>query len=274
MTMEENWRKRGSSFGQGVQQYERTRPGYPPESFRWVAGEEPRTVLDLGAGTGILTRALLADGHRVIAVEPDEEMREALSASAPSATAVAGSAENIPLEDASVDTVVVSHAYHWFDPGPAHAEIARVLRAGGVLAALWNLRDEEVPWSAELSRILADEDTGTDPETPAAIMLHGTLAALRANDPERLSGWLRNPTFGPRFGPIERGFYEHADRKTVESLIELISSRSYYLNCSPQRQKELREKIRQLALTHPDLAGREEFDLPYVTVVFKAQLLP
>lgn len=272
MTTEQTWQQRGSSFGRGAQAYDRTRPDYPRESFRWALGEKPRTVLDLGAGTGILTRALLADGHQVSAVEPDDGMRELITASAPAAAVHAGSAEKIPLADASVDAVLVSHAYHWFDPEPAHAEMARVIRPGGTLATLWNLRDEEVPWSAELSRILADEDTGTDPRTAAAILLHGVLAALRGNDPDRLSGWLRNPTFGSRFGPIEIGFFEHSSPQTVESLVGLITSRSYYLNCTPERQEELKEQIRQLAATHPQLAGRNEFDLPYVTVVFKAVL--
>ncbi|MFE3020482.1 class I SAM-dependent methyltransferase [Streptomyces sp. NPDC059256] len=272
MTDTDNWHKRGSSFGRGAEQYDRTRPHYPVSSFRWVLGEKPQTVLDLGAGTGILTRALLADGHQVTAVEPDDEMRKVISDSAPSATVLGGSAEAIPLADDSVDAVLVSHAYHWFDPDSAHAEMARVLRPGGTLAALWNLRDEEVPWSAELSRILADEDTGTDPETSAAILLHGTLAALRANDPARLSGWLMDPSFGPEFSPIERGYFEHASPQTVDTLIGLITSRSYYLNASAERQEELTQQIRQLAATHPDLAGQQEFDLPYVTVVFKAGL--
>lgn len=270
MTVEENWRQRGSSFGEGVDAYESTRPGYPVESVRTTLGEKPLDVLDLGAGTGLLTRVLTGCGHRVTAVEPDDSMRERIALTAPAADVRAGSAEAVPLPDASVDAVVVSHAYHWFDPAPAHAEMARVLRPGGLLACVWNLRDEEVPWSARLSEILADEDRGTDPGTPAAIMLHGALRALRTNDTRWLTGWLRDPGFGPEFGAVTRAFFPHSETKTVDSLVALIKSRSYYLTSSAGRQRELEEKIRELAATHPDLRGRAEFPLAYVTVVFAA----
>ncbi|WP_431044540.1 class I SAM-dependent methyltransferase [Streptomyces sp. P1-3] len=270
MTRAQSWQQRGTSFGRGVESYDRTRPGYRPQSVEWILGDRPLSVLDLGAGTGILARTLLACGHRVTAVEPDDAMRARIAEVAPAATVLAGGAESIPLPDASVDAVLVGQAYHWFDPEPAHAEMARVLRPGGVLAALWNLRDEDVPWSAELSRILRDEDTGTDPRTPAAIMLHGALAALRGDAGSQLSGWLKNPSFGPRFGAIEREFFPNSATHTVETLTELIASRSYYLTAGPERQAELEEQIRKLAATHPDLAGREEFQLPYVTVVFRS----
>ncbi|MQY06801.1 class I SAM-dependent methyltransferase [Actinomadura macrotermitis] len=266
----EEWQKRGGRFGEGAKVYDRTRPGYPLDSVRWTLGEKPRTVLDLGAGTGILTRVLLEEGHHVTAAEPDEAMREMIGASSAELSVLPSSAEKIALPDGSVDAVLASHAYHWFDPEPAHAEIARVLRPGGLFAALWNLRDESVPWSAELSRILSDEDAGTDPETPAAIMLHGALGALRDGDPDRLSGWLRHPTFGPRFSAIEQGFFPHSETTTAAALLDLITSRSYYLNSSPERREEIEEQVKRLTDTHPDLAGREEFELPYVTVVFKA----
>lgn len=269
---EENWEKRGSSFGLAAEVYDRTRPDYPEEAVRWILGETPCSVIDLGAGTGILTRKLVAAGHHATAVEPDEAMRERLADTTPGATVLAGGAESIPVPDASVDAVVASHAYHWFEPEPAHAEIARVLRPGGVFAAVWNLRDEEVPWSADLSAILGDEDSDVDRDTAAAVMLHGALAALRGNDDARLSEWrwLRNPSFGDAFGEIERRFFPNSTKHTVDTLVGLVKSRSYYLTAGPARQRELENQIRHLAETHPDLAGREVFELPYVTVVFRS----
>lgn len=272
---EQNWHERGHSFGTGADTYDRTRPDYTPETVRWILGDQPRDVLELGAGTGILTRRLLSCGHRVTAVEPDDAMRERISASTSGSTSaaevLAGSAESVPVADASADAVLVGHAYHWFKPEPAHAEMARVLRPGGTLATLWNLRDETVPWSAALSRILGDEDTGTDRETAAAIMLHGALGGLRSPVKEGLSGWLKDPTFGDRFGKVEIAFFDNAQILTVETLVALIKSRSYYLTADPARQLELEERVRNLATTHPDLAGREQFELPYVTVVFKTE---
>jgi SAM-dependent methyltransferase len=177
------------------------------------------------------------------------------------------------VPDASHDALLISHAYHWFDPEPAHREFARVVKPGGVLAALWNLRDEEIPWSAELSTILRDEDTGTDRETSAAIMRHGILAALQSADGIGLSGWLANPSFGSAFGPITQRFFPNSTRHTTQTLVDLVKSRSYYLTSTPERQAVLESQVRKLATSHPDLVGRDEFDLHYVTVVFRAERL-
>jgi SAM-dependent methyltransferase len=121
--------ERARSFARVATEYERGRPGYPRAAIEWLLGVEPLEVLDLGAGTGKLTAALLEAGHRVIAVEPLAEMREILTARQPRARALAGSAERLPLEDASVDAVTVGAAFHWFDQDLALAEIARVRRA-------------------------------------------------------------------------------------------------------------------------------------------------
>lgn len=266
----QSWDKRGNSFGNAAETYDRTRPGYRKDALEWILGADPRSVLDLGAGTGLLSRALAEFGHQVTAVEPDDGMRERLAETTPEVKVLPGRAESIPLPAESMDAVLVGHAYHWFTPEQAHEEAARVLRPGGVFATLWNLRDEGVPWSAELTTILRDEDTGTDRDTAAAIMLHGALAALQSEDGAGLSGWLKNPSFGDKFGPIEQNFFRNSSTHTVETLIELVRSRSYYLTAGAERQAELESQIRRLATEHPDLAGRKEFELQYVTVVFRA----
>lgn len=270
---EQSWDARGDSFGRGAAVYEQTRPGYTVDTVRWILGDRPLAVLDLGAGTGQLTRQLIACGHTTTAVEPDPAMLARLAATTPQAIALNGSAEDIPVPDASHDALLISHAYHWFEPEPAHREFARVVKPGGVLAALWNLRDEEIPWSAELSTILRDEDTGADRETSAAIMLHGTLAALRRADGAGLSGWVANPSFGSAFGPITQGFFPNSTRHTTQTLVDLVKSRSYYLTSTPERQAVLDSQVRKLATGHPDLVGHDEFDLHYVTVVFRAERL-
>lgn len=127
----------GRTFGRVAAEYERTRPEYPAAAVERAAaglGLAPAaTVLDLGAGTGKLTRRLRARFARVVAVEPDEAMRELIGGDARE-----GTAEAIPLPDASVDAVFCGDAFHWFDPAPALAEIARVVRRDGGLALLWN----------------------------------------------------------------------------------------------------------------------------------------
>ena len=125
---------RARSFGQVAEAYERARPGYPEDAVRWLVGDEPRDIVDLGAGTGKLTRSLVALGHRVVAVEPLPEMIARLRTAVPGAIAIEGGAEAIPLDAASADVVIAAQAFHWFDHGPALREIARVLRPGGRIA--------------------------------------------------------------------------------------------------------------------------------------------
>jgi ubiquinone/menaquinone biosynthesis C-methylase UbiE len=119
--------------------YERGRPSYPSEVVDVACLPAASTVLDLGAGTGKLTRLLVTKFGRVVAVEPAEAMRRQLATLSPEAELLAGSAEEIPLADASVDAVFAAEAFHWFDGERAVAEIARVLRPRGALVLMWNL---------------------------------------------------------------------------------------------------------------------------------------
>jgi SAM-dependent methyltransferase len=239
---------RALSFGAAAARYDELRPGYPEEALRWPLGERPVRVVDLGAGTGILTRAVRALGHEVIAVEPDDQMRACLAAASPEVTVLAGRAEQIPLPDGSVDAAVAGQAYHWFDPVPSQAEVARVLRPGGVFAPLWNRRDESVAWVAALSAISDDDTAGRGIREP--------VPKIRS--------------FGPAYGPVERRIFPHTTRHDVDTLVGLVSTRSYYLTAAPERQRELERRVRDLCATHPDLAGRRTFDLPYQTDVYRA----
>jgi SAM-dependent methyltransferase len=127
----------GRSFGVAADAYDRARPGWPAELLDALPLESAATVVDLGAGTGILTRLLARRFARVIAIEPDDAMRALIEVGEP----VAGVAESVPLPDASVDGILSAEAFHWFDAERALAEIARVLKPGGVLALLWNRFD-------------------------------------------------------------------------------------------------------------------------------------
>jgi SAM-dependent methyltransferase len=119
--------------------YHRGRPGYPPEVAEIAGLPRSAAVLDLAAGTGKLTRLLVSTFARVVAVEPDINMRRLLIESLPETETLDGSAERIPLADDSVDAVFVAQAFHWFDNECALTEIARVLRARGVLVVVWNV---------------------------------------------------------------------------------------------------------------------------------------
>jgi SAM-dependent methyltransferase len=233
---------RARSFGPVAERYDRIRPRYPEAAIRWILGDAPLTVVDLGAGTGILTRQLVALGHRVIPVEPDPGMRERLVAAAGAPQPLAGSAEEIPLPDAQADAVVAGQAYHWFDPARAHPEIARVLKPGGVFGPLWNDRDEDVSWVTALSRVAIDRPP--------------------AKEPPPVEG-------GPWFTPVERAEFRHSVAHTPDTLVELMRSRSYYLTATRARQAGMDAAIRHLCATHLELAGRAEFDLPYVTRTYR-----
>ena len=137
--------RRELSFDSVADEYEQTRPTYPPALLDALPLDADAAVLDLGAGTGKLTRVLAARYRDVTAVEPLAKMRAVLERVVPGVTALPGSAERIPLDDGSVDGVFAAQAFHWFDQRVALPEIARVVRPGGVFAIVWNQGDDDLP---------------------------------------------------------------------------------------------------------------------------------
>lgn len=225
--------------------YARSRPTYPPEAVRWMVGTAPRRVLDLGAGTGRLTEALVADGHRVLAVDPSVPMLTHVAGALDSA-AVAGRAEQVPVRDSAVDAVVVAQAFHWFDPEPAVAEMARVLRSGGVAALVWNQRDESVPWVRRLGRIMgAQPDSQPDTPDPRAVL--GLSGAFLPVETRRFRTWER----------LDRG-----------GLLDLATSRSYVAALAPDERDRVLADVGALYDAHRgDPLGLQ---LPYETLCFRA----
>ena len=207
---------------------------------------QPVRVADLGAGTGIFSRVLAGLGHRVVAVEPDAGMREALHARAPALEVLEGSGEAIPLPDASVDAVTAAQSFHWFDNAAAHAEIARVLRPGGHFCPLWNVRDESLEWVAELGRVagLADGTRNPDHQTAAIVL-------------------------PPAFAPAERKLFHHATVLDAGGLIDLVRSRSQYIVADAETRTQIDAAVLGITAGLP-----ETFELPYVTSAFRAERLP
>lgn len=167
-----------TAFGTAAHDYERGRPGYPPEAIdalvRDLCLERRSVVVDLAAGTGKLTRDLTRRFDAVIAIEPLAEMRQQLARTAPAAKVLDGTAERVPLPDASADAVFVAQAFHWFDGRRALDEIARVLRPGGGLALLWNT----TPWERRESAWFARLDDALERSRAdlSAMRRHGTGA--------------------------------------------------------------------------------------------------
>jgi ubiquinone/menaquinone biosynthesis C-methylase UbiE len=137
--------RRELSFDRVADEYERTRPSYPPELLEQLPLGADAAVLDLGAGTGKLTRVLAERFRDVTAVEPLANMRRMLERVVPDVVTLPGSAEQIPLDDESVEGVFAAQAFHWFDKSVALQEISRVLRVGGIFAIVWNQGDDDRP---------------------------------------------------------------------------------------------------------------------------------
>jgi len=234
-----------SSFGAAADQYQRGRPQYPPSAVEWLVPRRARTVLDLGAGTGKLTSALVAAGLKVTAVEPSLGMRERLAAAVPRAVVLAGTAEQIPLADASVDAVVVAHAWHWFDAARAVPEISRVLVPGGTLSLVWNMRDETEPWVATLG----------------AIMHRHSGQAIDAS-----------PEVGAPFGPPERLEVRWRQPVTRQEIVDMVASRSYVITMAERERAQLLGEVEELLGDHTALRGRDEIELPYVTRCTRVRL--
>ncbi|MDT5079372.1 MAG: hypothetical protein QOJ80_4009 [Mycobacterium sp.] len=237
-------RQRSLSFGEEAAAYERGRPSYPPEAIDWLLPNGARDVLDLGAGTGKLTIRLVERGLTVVAVDPIPEMLEVLSGSLPDTPALLGTAEEIPLPDNSVDSVLVAQAWHWFDPERAVSEVARVLRPGGRLGLVWNTRDERLGWVKDLGRIVGHED-----------------------DPFNQKVTLPAP-----FTDVERRQVEWTSYLTPQALIDLVASRSYCITSPTEVRTRTLAQVRELLATHPALVNTTGLALPYVTVGVRATL--
>ena len=240
--------QRAASFGAGADTYERSRPPYPDEAVDWLlaglaASDRSRRVLDLGAGTGKLTRQLVSRGFDVVAIDPSAGMLAELRRILPDVEAVEGSAEAIPAPDASFTAVVVAQAWHWFDGPRATAEVARVLHPGGTFALVWNTRDTAVDWVARLARIID----------------HGRPSAASGETP-------RLPV---PFAPIEEREVRWRFRLDETAFLDLAASRSAFFVAPDSDRRTTLDTVRALfdevaSASHGDPA-RRTVELPYVT---------
>ncbi len=230
------------AFADVAEAYDRARPAYPREAAAWLAGPRPTRVLELGAGTGKLTGELLALGHDVVATDPLPAMLRILRRQHPDCPTLAGTAEAIPLPARSVDTVVCAQSFHWFALDRALPEIARVLRPGGRLALVWNLRDERIPWVKRLGALIGGGQHDTDPTQ--------RLVASQL------------------FGFVESTTYRFWQPLGKERLRELALSRSYVAVRPPAERDALLDRI---GAFYDDYGrGHDGMLLPYLTRCYAA----
>ncbi len=228
------------------------RPDYPPEVVAWLRSDlglgPGKVALDLGAGTGKFQPCLRATGARLIAVEPVPAMLAQLVARNADVEAHAGTAERIPLLDGSVDAVVCAQSFHWFANGGALAEIRRVLKAGGALGLIWNVRDESVPWVAALSAI---------------------TTAYEGDAPRYYTGAWRRLFPADGFGPLHEQHFPNRHVGAPEKVIlDRTLSVSFIAALPADEQERVAAKVRALIAASPALAGLDEVSFPYETRVF------
>ncbi|MBV6823309.1 class I SAM-dependent methyltransferase [Pseudomonas sp. PD9R] len=241
-----------AGYKTGADTYVRGRPDYPSPVADWLTQtlglNADKAVVDLGAGTGKFTGRLLATGAQVIAVEPVAQMLEKLSEAFPEVLAVNGTAADLPLPDASVDVVVCAQAFHWFASTDALDEIARVLKPGGKLGLVWNLRDTQVGWVTKLDAI---------------------VNALEGDTPRYYTGAWRKVFPHPAFGPLEAQHFSHGHTGPPEDVIfNRVRSTSFVAALPGAERSKIDEQIRSLIESEPELRGRDVVTVPYETAAF------
>ena len=239
-------------FGQGAQTYARGRPGFPPQALDWLRKDlrlgPGKIALDLGAGTGKFTTLLRQTGAEVVAVEPVAAMLAQLAADQPEVRALRASAENLPLPEASVDAVVCAQSFHWFATNAAVAEIHRVLKPGGMLGLIWNVRDASVPWVVELDRILSRHE---------------------GDAPRYYNGEWRSVFPMPGFGPLREKSVAHAHFGSAEQVIvDRVASVSFIAALPETERQAVLDEVRALIAGTPEIAGKPALSMPYLTTMY------
>jgi ubiquinone/menaquinone biosynthesis C-methylase UbiE len=214
--------EQATSFGSVADSYDRVRPGPAAAALDWLVPAGCEVAVDLAAGTGLFTRALLGRAARVVAVEPDARMREVLARRSPGLDVREGRGEDMPLPDASADAVFVSTAWHWLDQSRAVPEIARVLRPGGRLGVIWTSRDRNEDWVAELDLVRAgsSEDAGHELRTLADARAH-----LDRHHAVRLPP-------GSAFGPGQSASFGFTRTMPVDDVIAWLATSSAFITAS------------------------------------------
>ncbi len=242
-------------FEAAVERYERGRPGYPDDAVSYLVHElgiaVGRAVVELGAGTGKFTELIALSGAEITAIEPVAAMREALQRNCPTVTVLDGTAEAIPVDDASADAVVAAQAFHWFDADRALAEVARVLRPDGRLGLIWNARDEASDWSERLTAIF-DRLSGDGP---------------RYRDMRWRDAFARSEGFAP----LHHQVAYHVHEVTREGFLDRVLSVSYVASAPEPERERVVADVTELLDTDPELAGRDLIVMPYRTDVFWTQ---
>jgi ubiquinone/menaquinone biosynthesis C-methylase UbiE len=260
------------SFGKVAESYDRVRPGPAPAAVDWLLPAGCATAVDLGAGTGLFTRALLGRVPEIIAVEPDGRMRAVLAERTEGVRMLEGRAEAIPLPDASVDAVFVSTAWHWFDPALAVPEIARVLRDGGRLGMIWTSRNRAEDWVAELDllRLSAVPGEARDWEAGEPRTADQVREKLDRHNSVTL------PPDAP-FGPAKVESFTFTRTMDVDDVVDWLATTSALITASPADREAGMARCRAALLaraTDGSPGGGRRVEMPLRSGCWRADRLP
>lgn len=239
-------------FARGAQTYARGRPDFPPVVREWLMDDlqlrAGKVALEVGAGTGKFTKNIVETGAQAIALDPVPQMLTQLKRAVPEATATLGSATSIPLADESVDAVICAQSLHWFATREALAEMRRVLKPGGKLGLIWNVRDQSVDWVASITKLI-DRYEGDAPRYDK-----GEWRTLFPAE-----GFTRL---------IERRVTHGHTGSPEQVIIDRIASISFIAALDADERQRLIARVRELIAATPALAGRDEVTFPYVTLAY------
>jgi SAM-dependent methyltransferase len=257
--------RRAQSFGTVASSYERFRPGPPVEAVDWLLGSHVDRVVDLGAGTGALTRLLVEKADEVVAVEPDDRMRSVLVDEVPGIRAVEGRGESIPLPDGSADAVLASSSWHWMEPVPTLNEVARVLVPGGVLGALWSGPDPEGPFIVQAQALLAQQSEGGAGDRP--------FTGQILNDALRPVSRLEIPT-GLPFDEPEYARFTWDVALNADELIGLLGTLSWIITMPEEDRVGVMAEARRLLAELLGIEGERTVDVRFRSDVWRTHSRP
>lgn len=257
--------RRAAAFGSAADHYERYRPGPPEAAVSWLLPRRVDTVVDIGAGTGALTRLLTARADRIVAVEPDARMRAVLDAQVPGIEVVEGRGEAIPLPDGVADALTASSSWHWVDPVGGLREAARVLKPGGVLGALWSGPDPDSEFMVQARDLLAGAADHSSVDGATA----ETLRAV-TSDPVPADHRLRIPS-GLPFGEPANEVFRWEMALTAEDLIGLLGTLSWVITMEDGARTLLVDTARRLLEDVLGIAGEVTIEIPFRCDTYRAQ---